>query len=682
MMQLTYKNTIGLLNFTIACSISLPLFAAELTELPTVTVESLTEIDREEFNSEENQYLPIDGGRYLRDITGVSGIRMGGHGIDPMIRGQSETRLNILFDGAYIHGGCPNRMDPPTAYSNIDTYDKVTVIKGSKSVLYGGGGSGGTVLFERETDAFSIDKPWRGKVGGGYNGNSQAKHFFADVAAGNQTFFARGITTYDDADNYTDGLGQEIRSAYHNKTGGFILGYTPNSTTRLEISSEVIREKDMLFAGASMDSPQSDNDIIRLKFTQAQLNFEIYQSDVEHVMDNFSLRPLTGTMKMRTDTTSKTQGGRLSNDFVLNDAMITLGVDLQKNTRDALRVAGMPNVAMPTTEQSLIWPHVELQQTGFFAESLHVFNEVDNLKLGIRYDRVSSQANQATQTVAGMSANDLYQLYYGKLAEKHEENNFSGFISVERALDAERSLGLTLSRSVRTADASERFIASNNKIAAMRWIGNPDLAPEKHHQIELTFKQPYLATNLFYNQVSDFILRDRAHGQSTILQQDNATIYRNVTAQFYGIETESNWQITPELSTGLAVAYVHATNTTDERALAQIAPLEAVFNFNYQQLNWGMNTILRLNAKQTRVDDDNTIGSGIDAGKSSGFGVLDIAGFYRVSQSVELKLGIENLLDKAYAYHVNRANVDPFNPEAVRVNEPGRSFWLNAVMTF
>ncbi|MBA1332715.1 hypothetical protein QQ73_17090, partial [Candidatus Endoriftia persephone str. Guaymas] len=67
--------------------------------------------------------IPADAAELLRGVTGVSGARMGGHGIEPIIRGQSQNRLNILMGGAYIHGGCPNRMDPPTAYSAIESYD-------------------------------------------------------------------------------------------------------------------------------------------------------------------------------------------------------------------------------------------------------------------------------------------------------------------------------------------------------------------------------------------------------------------------------------------------------------------------------------------------------------------------------------------------------------------------------
>ncbi|MGD8912730.1 MAG: TonB-dependent receptor plug domain-containing protein, partial [Candidatus Thiodiazotropha sp.] len=161
---------------------------------------------------DKSQGMPVDGGDFLRDINGVSGIRMGGHGIDPVIRGQSQTRLNILLDGAYIHGGCPNRMDPPTAYSAMESYDSVTVIKGSQTVIYGGGGSGGTVLFEREQPRFEEDKSYLGRVDAGYKSNSKTKEFSADVAAGSQSGYIRGLVGYKDADNYEDGDGNEIRS--------------------------------------------------------------------------------------------------------------------------------------------------------------------------------------------------------------------------------------------------------------------------------------------------------------------------------------------------------------------------------------------------------------------------------------------------------------------------------------
>ena len=101
--------------------------AEEVLETVTVTgttTPATTPIDPDELSTTR------ESADMLRDIPGVSGSRMGGHGTDPVIRGLGQTRLNILLDGAYVHGGCPNRMDPPTAYAPPSSYEDITVIKG------------------------------------------------------------------------------------------------------------------------------------------------------------------------------------------------------------------------------------------------------------------------------------------------------------------------------------------------------------------------------------------------------------------------------------------------------------------------------------------------------------------------------------------------------------------------
>jgi len=137
--------------------------------------------------------MASDGGELLRNIPGIAGSRMGGHGIEPIIRGQSHNRLNVILDGAYMYGACPNRMDPSTAYATVESYDQVTIIKGSQSVVHGGGGSGGTILFERETERFYEDEKFRGSISAGYQGNSDTKEASIDLAAGTQNAFIRMI---------------------------------------------------------------------------------------------------------------------------------------------------------------------------------------------------------------------------------------------------------------------------------------------------------------------------------------------------------------------------------------------------------------------------------------------------------------------------------------------------------
>ena len=74
---------------------------------------------------------------------------------------------------------------------------------------------------------------------------------------------------------------------------------------------------------------------------------------------------------------------------------------------------------------------------------------------------------------------------------------------------------------------------------------------------------------------------------------------------------------------------------------------------------------------------------GQDFADSAGFGVLSLNGAYRVSQQVKLSAGVDNLLDKNYAEHLNLAGNAGFGyPGGVRINEPGRTLWLRADLQF
>ncbi|MGD8265305.1 MAG: TonB-dependent receptor plug domain-containing protein, partial [Chromatiales bacterium] len=159
-----------------------PLVTAMLLTAVTADAETLSPIIVEDIViinpaiSEPEEYsrtkgTPADGGEFLRQVNGVNMSRFGGRGLEPIIRGQSQTQLNILLDGAYVHGGCPNRMDPPSSWAALETYEKVVVIRGVQTLQYGGGGSGGTVLFERDTRALAEEEGLHGRVTGAASTN-------------------------------------------------------------------------------------------------------------------------------------------------------------------------------------------------------------------------------------------------------------------------------------------------------------------------------------------------------------------------------------------------------------------------------------------------------------------------------------------------------------------------------
>ncbi len=685
---MNYKNT-TLFSITLMGTILIfPVLAAE-NEVPTIQVEADKIIDTTTSTLNLNNNFSADGGELLLQTPGVSGVKMGNHGIDPVIRGQKHNQLNILLNGAYIHGGCPNRMDPPSSFASAELYDQVTVIKGVQTLIYGSGGSGGTVLFERSIPKFEDGDTFNTKAGAGYRSNGNAWDVFADVAGGSEEGYIRGSATVKKAETYKDGDGNDVRSGYSEQSLMASLGGKSDGGTKYRFDIDAVRGKDILYAGANMDSPQADNDTYKLSIESGKLaNFEtvkaeIYRSDVTHDMDNYSYRTNAG-MWMRVPSKSITDGVRLKGGMTLGKGDLTLGVDYKKGDRDATRYGGAAGT-VPTTSNAFMWPGVETDQTGLFAEYQGNLSKGNRYTAGMRFDTVNTNATKAAITPDAMqNANWLYNKYYGVTASKKSENNISALYRMEHDLSNENMLFWGVSRTMRTADETERYLASSNATAAKVWVGNPDLKPEAHTQLDVGFnfigKNSKSSISVYYDNVSDYILRDRAHGQTGILTTDNATIYRNVAAVLYGVDYESSYKWSDNWRSNFTAAYVFSQNTTDNRVIAQTPPLEGTVSLEYFNNAWVLGADVRLVAEQTRVEDDITTDSGLDAGPSKGFGVLNLYGSMKLGKNGDLKFGIDNILDTTYAEHLNKPNA--FDTSVIRVNEAGRSVWARVSMKF
>ncbi len=683
-------------------------------ELDSVFVSDTLDINPNSSEPESyNRVTPTssDGGEFLTQINGVSMSRFGGRGLEPIIRGQAQTRLNILLDGAYIHGGCPNRMDPPASWAALETYENVTVLKGVQSLIYGSGGSGGTVLFERDTRDLAEEKGLHGRVSIMGSDNAIEHDVLADVVAANNNGYIRGIGEIKKAQNYEDGDGREVRSSYDHEQAGIIFGLTPTEDRLFEFSYENNAFSDALYPGAGMDSPTEDGDIFRLRYLDKpatnkidSIKAEAYLSDVDHLMNNYSLRkppkykpwhPKAGKdMKRETPTTSLTAGGRIVLNSSQNKTKWEYGIDLQRNHRDAELNNVDSGAAKPIT---LMWPDIDIQQLGLFAEATTAISRKRKVKYGLRLDKVDVSADKANKKVGmmpagGHSANQSYAEYYGTTADDKDETNLGAILRYEQQLGNGISFFTGLSRSVRTADATERGMnkwvpvpgtapaSAQANTLKQRWIGNPGIKPEKHHQFDVGLgkntEKLNLSAVLFYDKVDDYILRDTARGQAGILKSDGADIYRNVDANLYGLELESKVALTKKLDLTGSLAFVRSTNTTDDRPIAQTPPINGKLQLDYTAGKWGLGTKVNFAARQDRID---TL-SKQEVGETAGHATLDIYGNYKINKTFSMRVGVDNVLDKTYAEHASRSNL--LDIQAIKVNEPGRTAWLKLTAEF
>lgn len=624
-----------------------------------------------------------DGAEVLRDVPGADLGRMGGHGLELFVRGLNQGELTVLLDGATVHGGCPNRMDPASSYSATETTDSVMIMRGVQTLRYGSGAPGGTVIFDRVVPDF-LDSTWAVDLNAGGSTWSASPDLAFDAAMGFGDFSLRFLGSYRDSNNYEDGNGVEVRSAAKSTSGTIMGGWRPDPLTMFELSYEYSATDDALFAGAGMDSPETTADILRFQSERTAgggrigWRVDAFANQVGHLMDNYSLRPLTAPMAMTAPSETATWGLRGHLDLGRENRYL-VGFTVESANADASRFAG-PNPEMVAMLQSVLWADVTNDEIGAFFEGTATVGEKTRVVYGARIDHFAADAARADERTMdgnGPAPRQLWLSYTGNGDDDWSETDFGGLVRIEHQMGSWQLFG-GLSRTVRTADATERYLGANSSMTPMRWVGNPGLVSAVSHQMDLgavwRHGSSAIDVAVFGADVDGYILRDRAHGQDGILLSDNASIYRNVDARRYGAEADAFFRLASPLTLSAGISWVWAENTTDDRPIAQTPPLHGNLSLAWAQPRWSAAGVLRFAAKQTRVDDNKMTGSGLDVGQTPGWAVFDLNGGFDIGAGFHVQAGVANVFDRTYANHLNRANA--FDPVEVQVNEPGRTYWL------
>ncbi|BBP43348.1 TonB-dependent receptor domain-containing protein [Thiosulfativibrio zosterae] len=658
---------------------------AQETTLSTIEVEAPIEKTAMPLEAALEQSGNTEAGSVLRQISGVEGSRMGGIGLDVLIRGQGQSAVNVLVDGGKIEGGCPNRMDPPTHYTELNSFDSIEVIKGVQSLQTGVGGTAGTVILERNAPTFEPGKPYNGKVYAATNSNGLTQDIGAQAAVGNDQFYVVLQGSDKIAKSYEDGNGNTVNSSYKTQQGHIDLGWSPTPDQQIKLSHEISNTQDALYQGSTMDAPKSNGTMTRLSYEGKNFKGPVtevevsgYVSDVEHVMDNFSLRPFNPLMKMETPTDVTTKGGKVRLSSQLAQTKLDYGLLLQTIEKQASlysRSAG----AQLDKSQALMWPDAVTEQNSLFVEANTAISNSQNVVYGVRVDQVSAKARNANETPDNTTKptpvsvyNTVNANYSGKTSV--DETNWNGLLRYEQKLASSMAWFGGVSLTTNTADETERFMAKGAD-----WAGNPDLKPEKHLQFDLGLTQKTSqfnwGANVFADQVTDYILRDKAANQASL----NGTTgqeqgYVNVDAQIMGAEFDWGYSLTRAISLAGNLAYTQGRNTTDSRNLSNMSPINGQVTARYDVTSWYSGARFNFATEQGDVD------SAYGELKTAAWSTVDVFAGYQLNKTLQFKAGVNNLFNHAYVTSVNRT--DSYNGNIYKVMEPGVNVWANVEAKF
>jgi len=618
-----------------------------------------------------------DGADYLKTIPGFSVIRKGGTDGDPVFRGMAGSRLNILLDGETILGGCGGRMDPPTAYIFPAAYDRITVLKGPQTVLYGPGNSAGVVLFEREIKrAEQAGVKANGSVMGGSFGRNDE---MAEVRAGTPDYYIQGNATRSHSGNYKDGNGARVHSAYTRWSGNAALGWTPDDNTRLEMTLAK-SDGEAAYADRTVDGSKFERDNYGLKFEKKRLSSTVdsieaqaYYNYIDHVMDSYSLRaggnPASMMAAMNPDR--RTTGGRLAVGLALGSAVSAkIGIDTQHNehkNRYGAAPGYMGDYTLKARDED-----ASFRNTGLFGEVSFITSERGQIVGGLRFDNWDAKDNRAAMIMRGMGmvANPTSK-------QSRSETLSSGFARYEHGM-ASSTVYVGLGRTERAPDYWE-LISKESAATASAFNTKPEKTTQLDIGVNIAGEGISGSVSAFYSKVNDFILI-----QSGVMKgMSSVSIARNIKATTYGAEAGLTYLVANNWKLNGSLAYVHGENDTDNVALGQIPPLEARIGANYDDKVWSAGALLRLVSEQDRFTANQGNIAGQDIGRTSGFGIFSVNGGWRPRKGMQLTAGVDNLFDRLYAEHISRAGsmVSGFT-QTTRVNEPGRTVWVKGNIEF
>ncbi len=629
--------------------------------------------------TEKTALLPIDSGAFLRDAGNAGGIRRGGFGIDPVLRGLSGSRLNVRLDGlTTTAAACPNRMDPPTSHIRLSDIERVEIHRGPHALQYGPS-FGGTVNFVSHTSPGYDDFGMEGDFRAGFESNTDHRKTDLRLQGGSEAWdflLSGGISSTGD---YKGGSGTTVPSGFNSYDFGLETGLNASPSSRFTTgwSQSFIRDAD--FPALMMDMAIDDTRKFKAGYqftpnqteSSASLSIDSYWSLVDHEMNNhnrssYDMRDAIALAETETyGIHGKYEGLYSSGKYTLTAGFDHLYIT---GTRTVNLLSG-PDAGRIMSYN--LWQDSSILNSGFFSGIEHYTGDW-TFSVGTRFDFNVADADEPAPR-------------FEETVLRSEQTNFSVSAGISRQFSNKISAGLYVGRGVRSPDVTERYI---NFLTIGRdsyeYAGNPDLKAEANNQVDLVLKSDFgkfrFESTLFASYMTDYIsavinpnLQPVGMGAPGVREFLNRG-----DAFFTGFEFSMEYILSSEWFIGFNSSYTRAEYTDTSTPVAEIPPLETSVNLRGAVLSGRFRPELNLRRvfPQTRFDES------FGESRTPGFWLADLNLSVTVYEGINLAGGVRNLLDEDYHEHLNRQFNQGIDPGGSYLPEPGRRFFAEMTVTF
>lgn len=649
----------------------------------------------------------------LAQEPGVSMARDGIWATGINIRGFNQQRIVMLVDG--------NRIETATdlmasmSFFDVDDIERIEVIKGASSSLYGTGAMGGIVNVITKNAYFNSSRYFNGSVNAGYNSVNELFTRKLSFKSGSKRWYASVSGSMRDAKNVNTPEGIIPNSQFEDQSifASFGLKVKKNHTFKLKYqyfdADNVGIPGGAAFPGPSTASYKdakrqmfsANYEIKDISESLKLLNFRYFH---QYIVRDVELFPNISTVTETSITTPElftpsgdhsTDGAQIQSDWSFSDNnSFIVGIDvwrrkLETSREKYIRIDVIDSVGNIVTTNNIIRGETPIPKSCFGSAGLYLQNEQkflnDDLKLTIggRFDGIriaNEQAFDYDYLIINGTRNDSPPNQRITFEENEEYKlSWSANVGILYALTDVLDLSLNAGRSFRAPSLEESFkyIDLGSKVS----LGDPNLDSEKGYSLDIgmrVWKPKFqFKVNGFVNWLSDMIVEESGefiYSYTTgVVDTIPALINANVDeARLYGVDLSFQYNFYKSFVLHGAGSYVRGENLKTNTNLPLITPANGRIGIRYQLPKYvGIDLEAIGFADQNKVADGET--------ETKGFARFD----FRINSSV-IKIdfakiqffgGIENIGDRAYTNHLAT------NRGAISI-EPGRNFYIKLKVLF
>ncbi|PQJ81569.1 TonB-dependent receptor [Polaribacter glomeratus] len=647
-----------------------------------------------------DKYSSQNLGDALKNISGVSSVNTGNTIVKPMINGLHSSRVILMTNGVRLQDQEWGIEHAPNI--DINTAEKITVIKGANALEFGGDAIGGVIVVEPNRIILKDSLYGKSILTGQTNGQGFSLHSSLSKST-KKGWYLNAKTTlknygdFESPDYVLTNTGLKSQ-AFSVQTGlkkfesGFNVYYTYLKNEIGILKSSHLGNIEDLVNAINSDNPLVVDDFsYTINAPRQEVTHQLVKADLYKRYKKLGKLKVQydyqNNQRLEFDLRIGADKNKPAIDLNLSSHAVNTSFEFDSKSNQTYKVGFMGayqnNFADPNTGVKRLIPDYDKYDLGVFTIGNFLLNDKTSLDVGVRYDFNYINAKKfyfKSRWRERNYDNEFSTLIIGDfntqwlVNPEFKYHNFSSSLGVSHELNPQNSFIFNYALASRAPNPSELFSDGLHHSAARIELGDLRMKQETSNRLSTSYhfnnEKTALLVELFVNHIRNFMYIEPNGTEQTIRGAFPVWIYKSTNASLFGIDINWLQKITDQINFNNKTSFIRGKDIVNSTDLIDIPAAKTQNSFGYTNKKWhqfNANFESEFVFKQNLFPDTNfevfipTTNSNVLVDVSSTPNSYHLLNFntdatFKLSQKTNVTIGITvtNILNTNYREYLNR----------------------------